>query len=431
LDPLLILLFVVLFFLSAFFSGTELALMSLADHKLESLFKQKKYGSQALKKIKENNDRLLITILIGNNLVNTFTAAFATSLAIGLASSGWFGVSESAAIWIATGMVTFLLLLFGEIIPKSIATKNAAAISLAVAPIYKILMVVLYPAILFMEMLIKLFTKDGRVEEITNEEIESFIDMTKNSWSLEDHEHEKIKNILGFDEIEVEEIMTPRVKIEAISIESSIQEAIDFYLTCTHSRIPVYSDTIDKIDHFITSRDLISALKKWNADKHLIDLNLKKVLKIPLNQSINKVLQTFQNAHKIMAIVLDEYGWVAGLVTMEDIIEEVFGEIRDETDKETEDITQLENGSFVIDATILMEQILAKFGLSLEDISLNEQEFDGETVSYIITHELDRFPRSGEVMDFDVVDSEKYSTISFKTLDILNWQMGHVEVSMK
>ncbi len=430
-DPLLILLFVILFFLSAFFSGTEIALMSLADHKLESLLKQKKYGSKALKKIKENNDRLLITILIWNNLVNTFTAAFATSIAISLATSGGFWVSESAAIWIATGIVTFLLLLFGEIIPKSIATKNAAAISLTVAPIYRVLMMLLYPAILFMEMLIKLFTKDGHVEEMTDEEIESFIDMWKDAWGLEDHEHEKIKNILEFDNIEVEEIMTPRVKIEALSIDMTVKQAMDFYLAHTHSRIPVYSERIDKIDYFLTSRDLVFAFKRWELDKKLSDLKLKKVLKIPLNQPINKVLETFQKSHKIMAIVLDEYGWVAGLVTMEDIIEEVFGEIRDETDKEVEDIRELDNGKFVIDSTILMEDILSKFWLNLADITLNEKEFDGETVSYVVTHELKRFPNNNEIMKFKVLDSEKYSLLSLKMLDVHDGQMGHIEVTIK
>lgn len=429
-DPLIIALFLLLFCLSAFFSGTELALMGLADHKLESLLKQSRFGCAALKKIKENNDRLLITILIWNNLVNTFTAAFATSIAISIASSGGFWVSESAAIWIATWTVTFLLLLFGEIIPKSIATKNAASISLAVAPIYKVLMIVFYPVIIFLEALIRLFTKKSHVEQITDEEIESFIDMTKNSWNLADHQHEKIKNILEFGDIEVEEIMTPRVKIEAISMDTTVAEAMDFYLEHTHSRIPVYQETIDKIDFFITSRDIISAFKRGDINIPVSELQLKKVLKTPLNQPIDKVLEIFQKSHKIMAIVLDEYGWVAGLVTMEDIIEEVFGEIRDETDSETEEIQETSNGDFIIDSTILMEDILDKFELDLKDIGLNEQEFDGETVSYIITHELERFPSSGEVMTFDVVDHIGYTTLSLKILDIKDGQMWHVEVSI-
>jgi len=256
-DPLLILLFLVLFLLSAFFSGTELALMSLPVHKIDTLIKQNKFWSKSLKKIKENNDRLLITILIWNNLVNTLTAALATSISISIARNSWLWLNESTAIWISTWLVTFLLLLFWEIIPKSIATKNSAVISLAVAPIYKFLMLILYPVISFMEILIKLFSGKQKVEQITEEEIESFIDMWKNSWWLEEHEHEKIKSILEFDETTVEEIMTPRVKIEAISDDITIKEAMDFYLSHTHSRIPVYQGTIDKIDSFITARDLI------------------------------------------------------------------------------------------------------------------------------------------------------------------------------
>jgi len=291
-------------------------------------------------------------------------------------------------------------------------------------------MVVLHPVILFMEMLIKLFTKDSHVEEMTDEEIESFIDMGKDAGGLEDHEHEKIKNILEFDNIEAEEIMTPRVKITALPIDSTVKDAMDFYLSHTHSRIPVYTDTIDKIDHFLTSRDLIFAFKRWELDKKLSDLKLKKVLKIPLNQPINKVLETFQKSHKIMAIVLDEYGWVAGLVTMEDIIEEVFGEIQDETDKEVEEIRELENNKFVIDSTILMEDILSKFELNLADISLNEKEFDGETVSYVITHELERFPNKAEVMQFKITDHDIYTKLSFKMLDVSDGQMGQIEVSI-
>jgi CBS domain containing-hemolysin-like protein len=141
---------------------------------------------------------------------------------------------------------------------------------------------------------------------------------------LEEHEHEKIKSILEFDETTVEEIMTPRVKIEAISDTFTVKEAMEFYLSHTHSRIPVYNETIDKIDYFVTARDLIKEFHYGNLDKKISEIGLKKVLKVPLNQSIATLLETFQKAHKIMAIIIDEYGGVSGLITMEDIIEEVF-----------------------------------------------------------------------------------------------------------
>ena len=430
-DPLLIILFILLFLLSAFFSGTELALMSLPEHKLESLLKQGKFWSKSLKKIKENNDRLLITILIWNNLVNTFTAALATSISISIARSGWLWLNESTAIWISTWLVTFLLLLFGEIIPKSIATKNAAAISLVVAPIYKFLMLVLYPVISFMEILIKLFSGKQKVEQITEEEIESFIDMWKDAWWLEEHEHEKIKSILEFDETTVEEIMIPRVKIEAISDTVTVKEAMEFYLSHTHSRIPVYNETIDKIDYFITARDLIKEFYKWNLDKKISEIDLKKVLKVPLNQSIATLLETFQKAHKIMAIIIDEYGGVSGLITMEDIIEEVFWEIRDETDKEAEEFVKIWKDSIRVESDVLIEDVLEKFNLELEDIGLDQKEFDWENLSYVITHKLERFPNTWEIIIFDIKSDEnsnKKRVLSLKILSIDNAKIGKVDI---
>ena len=431
-DPLLIVLFIILFLLSAFFSGTELALMSLPDHKLESLLKQGKFWSKSLKKIKENNDRLLITILIWNNLVNTFTAALATSISISIARSGGLWLNESTAIWISTWLVTFLLLLFWEIIPKSIATKNAAMISLAVAPIYKFLMFILHFVISFMEVLIKLFSGKQKVEQITEEEIESFIDMWKNAWGLEEHEHEKIKSILEFDETTVEEIMTPRVKIEAISDTVTVKEAMEFYLSHTHSRIPVYNETIDKIDYFVTARDLIKEFHNWNLDKKISEIDLKKVLKVPLNQSIATLLETFQKAHKIMAIIIDEYGGVSGLITMEDIIEEVFWEIRDETDKEAEEFVKIWKDSIRVESDVLIEDVLEKFKLELEDIGLDEKEFDWENLSYVITHMLERFPSAWEIITFDIKANDEEEkgkkVLSLKVLSIDNAKIGKVDI---
>lgn len=427
-DPLLILLFVVLFMLSAFFSGTELALMSLAEHKVEWLIKQNKYWSKSLKKIKENNDRLLITILIWNNLVNVYTAALATTIAIDLWNASW--LPQSTAIWIATWIVTFLLLLFWEIIPKSIATKNASSVSLKVAPIYKFLMFILYPIISFMEVLIKTFSWSSKVEKLSEEELESFIDMWRDAWALEKEEHEKIKNILDFDDTDVDEIMTPRVKIEALSSKITVSEALEFYLSHTHSRIPVYTKTIDKINHFITWRDLLIEVKNWNLDKKLSDLQLKHVLKVPLNQSISTLFEKFQKSHRIMAIIIDEYGWVSWLVTMEDIIEEVFGEIRDETDKEVDEIKIIWEDSLIVKSRVSIDDVLDKIWLSLWYIWLNEKEFDWETVSFIITHALERFPEPQEIITFKIKKSawSKYKNLEFKVLDIIDHKIWEIEV---
>lgn len=427
-DPLTILLFVILFMLSAFFSGTELALMSLPEHKIDGLLKQNKYWAKSLKKIKENNDRLLITILIWNNLVNVYTAALATTIAISLWEAS--GLPQATAVWIATWVVTFLLLLFGEIIPKSFATKNAASLSLLVAPVYKILMTVLWPVITFMEVIIRIFSWKKKVEQVTEEEIESFIDMGRDSGTLEKDEHQKIKNILEFDETHVDEIMIPRVKIEAISDQCSVQDALDYYLKHTHSRIPVYRETIDHIDYFITGRDLIIEQHSGNWDKKLSDIKLKEVLKVPLNQTIEALFKTFQNAHKIMAIVIDEYGGVAWLVTMEDVIEEVFWEIRDETDKELDQIKEIEKNILHVRSRALIEDVLDRLHLDLDDIWLDSKEFDGETINYVITHELARFPEEWEVITFNI-DSDKsikYSSLELTVINVEDHKIHKVEV---
>lgn len=428
-DPLLILLFLILFLLSAFFSGTEIALMSLAKHKINSLVNSKKYWTKSLKFIKKYNDRLLITILIWNNLVNVYTAALATQIAMSFAEKT--NLPEAQAIWIATWIITFLLLLFWEIIPKSFATKNSENISLFVAPIYRFLMFILFPIVYIIEFIIKLFSGKNKVENITNEEIESFIDMWRDEWWLDENEHWKIKSILEFDETTVEEIMTPRVKIDAISSNFTVKEAIFFFLSHTHSRIPVYIETIDKIDFFVTARDLMKEYTKWNLDKKLKDFPLKPVLKVPLNQSIEKLLNTLQKSHKILSIVIDEYGWVAGLVTMEDIIEEVFWEIRDETDKEADEFIKVWKNIFVSQSDALIEDVLENFNLKLADIWLDEKEFDWENLSYVITNILEEFPNKNQIIELKVKKEDlEWKILSFKILEINDAKIWKVEVKM-
>ncbi|MDD3144714.1 MAG: hemolysin family protein [Candidatus Gracilibacteria bacterium] len=437
-DPLLILLFVFLFSLSAFFSGTELALMSLASHKIDSLVKEGRFGSKSLKNIKKNNDKLLITILIGNNLVNTLTASFATTIAIEFARTSGATLNEATAVGISTGIITFLLLLFGEIIPKSIAIKNATSIALSVAPIYKFLLFILYPLILIIGFIVKLFSKGSHVETMSDEEIESFIDMGRDKGGIDDDEHEKIKSILEFDDTTVEEVMTPRVKIDALDIDTTVSEAMDFYLSHTHSRIPVFTDTIDKIDYYLTGRDLIRELNYGNKDKKLSEIKLKKVLKVPLTQSIQKLFETLQGAHRTMSIIMDEYGGVSGLVTMEDIIEQVFGEIRDETDKESEEFIKNGKNSFIVSSDVLIEEVLYKFDLELSDIGLDERDFDGETLSYVITHILEGFPSNGEIINFNINKEEENNNkkekeieiLSLKIIDIDNAKIGKVDVTI-
>jgi CBS domain containing-hemolysin-like protein len=211
----------------------------------------------------------------------------------------------------------------------------------------------------------------------------------------------------------------------------TIEKATTYYLSHTHTRIPVYNWTIDKIDYFITGRDLIKEVKYWNSNKKLSEIKLRNVLKVPLNQSISVLLESLQKAHKTIAIVVDEYGWVAGLVTIEDIIEQVFWDIIDETDKEVEEFIKVWEDYVRVESEVLIEDVLDEFDLTLEDIWLDDKEFDWETISYVITHILDRFPNIWEIIEFDVKTSKWIWKLNMEILWVENAKIWKVDVKLE
>lgn len=433
-DPILIITFLILFLLSAFFSASEIALISLPEHKIDSLLKQNKFWAKALKYLKDRNDKVLITILIWNNLVNVYIAALATQFAITFSKASTF--NEALVVWLSTWIITFLLLMFWEIVPKSYATKNAEKIALLVANLYKWLIILCSPIIYFMEWIIKLTTGKSSVSKITDEEIEAFIDMWREEWVFEAAEHEKIKNMLEFSDITVEEIITPRVNIDAIDIDTTVNEALDFVLTQTHSRIPVYTETIDNIWYVVNLRFLLQEQKKWNGSLKLSELkNLDKAIKIPLNHPIDKLLEIFKNSRKHLAIVLDEYGWVAGLVTLEDIIEEVFWDIRDEYDKEKDEIRKIVENKYEVDPSIIFEDLLDELEVKFENLGLDEKDYYATTLNYFITEELERFPNSWETLEKELswewFEDEKIKTyLVLKIKNVIDNKIESVEVDL-
>ncbi len=251
-------------------------------------------------------------------------------------------------------------------------------------------------------MIIKVFTGSDKIQKISEEEIEAFLDLGKESGSLGIREHDKIKNILDFGETTAEEVMIPRVNVEMISDESTVKEAIQFFLEHTHSRIPIHGKTVDKVKSFVTIRELLKEKENGNKDEKLKDLEFRKILKVPVNQPISSILDIFRNARKHVAIVVDEYGWVAGLLTIEDILEEIVGEIRDETDKEEDEVQKIGKNSLMVDPKILFEELLENFELQITDLWFAPHEYDGETVSFVITDVLERFPNPGELVSFKV-----------------------------
>lgn len=431
-DATTILLFITLLFLSWFFSSTEIAFMSIPSHKVESLIRLWKWWSRQLSDIKKNTDRLLVTIQIWNNLVNVFIASFATQIAINLAKNSWF--PEATVIWISTWIITLMLITFWEIIPKSFWSRNAELFSLLSAPIYKLLIALFLPVTVIFEFIIRLLTGKNGINGMSDEELESFIDMGKDAGTINEAEHEKLLWVLELDNLTAEDIMTHRIDIYGLEENVTINESIEDYIINAHSRIPVYKDTIDKIHSYITIHDLVLAQAQGQWNKKLCEVTLHKVLKIPLNQPLDRLLELLQRNNKHLAIIIDEYGGVAGLITLEDIIEEVFGDIRDETDTEIDGIKKISEHSYVINATVMIDEVLEEVDLELYHIGLDVKEFSSETVSYILTDKLERFPHTGEVIDFPIVikdeRSNRFTSIEFKIIDIHEWKIGRVEVKM-
>jgi len=396
--------FVLLIFGSAFFSGTELALMSIPFHKINARIKKGNKTALILQRLKNNNDRLLVTILIGNNVVNITAASLAAKISIETASLLWR--EASTAIGISTGIVTLLILLFGEIFPKSLALKYADTISLKTARIYYALQLFLFPIVRTIEK-ITLLLKVKKTQKMTDEEIEAFIDMGNKEGIFEQWEYEKIKNMLDFYEITAEETMIPRVKIEALDANLTLQQALNQVLQFSHSRIPIYKESIDNIHRVTSIRELFQLQQNpIYLNKKLKDLPKNDIIKVPLTTPIHHILDIFKHSRKHIAVVQDEFGGVAGLITLEDIVEEVFGDIIDETDKEPTPIKEIATW-LLVQADVKFEDLIKRLGIDFLHLWLSEDEFWGETTNYVFMSKAKWLPKLGQKVTFPIIDIEQ------------------------
>ena len=408
-EPLSILTFIILIFLSAFFSGTEIALMTTSKHAVSSLVRENRFGARSLEIIKGNTDKLLITILIGNNIVNTASATLAATVALTLANAS--GLNQEQGMVISTAVVTILLLLFGEITPKTICTRYSVPIALFVAPIYRVLMFVLTPISFFIEIflkgIMKIFGGDNFVKKISYQEVEAFIDMSHEEGEVEADEHRQMKNLLSLRDMDAESVMTPRVNVNFLDMEMTVDEACEFFLQHSHSRMPVAGKNTDDVDFMLTFREAFQLRHDGQGKKKLSEISLEKIMKIPLTQTLDDLFGKFQKSRRHMALVFDEFGGTAGLITMEDILEEVFGDIKDEVDQE--EIFMKKKSDTMIEAvgSVLIDDILEEFGMRADDLEI-PSEYMGETISYVVMAEEESFPTEGVEVIFGN-DDEKLS----------------------
>jgi len=357
-DILEILLFIICIILSAFFSSTEVALISITRAKARTLVNEGKRGSQAVAALKESPEHLLITILIGNNIVNVAAAALATSIAIQM-----FG---DIGIGIATGFVVIVLLFFGEIGPKIYAARASDSFALAVAPVILFLSRVFIPFIWFVE---KISPKIGMGKEIcepavTEEEIKEWIDVGKEDGTIEQGEQDMLYSVLEFADTTAREIMTPRVDVILIEDTVTFEEAIRVFNETGFSRIPVYHDQIDNITGILNVKDVFSAMVSHRKDSTIKEVMYDPMF-VPETKKIDDLLKELQVHRVQMAIVIDEYSSFVGIVTVEDILEEIVGDILDEYDKEEPEIQNISDGVFAVDAQMWVDDINERMGLNL------------------------------------------------------------------
>ncbi|CAN5519500.1 hemolysin family protein [soil metagenome] len=382
--PLALLGFLVL--LSGFFSGAEIALFSLGEARVRTLVDEGRRGARALAELKANPEKLLATILIGNNIVNIGAASLATALAL-----DWFG---SQGVAYATGAMTLLVLIFGEITPKGLASANAATFGLTVAPVIHVLSRILFPIVLPLEALTRWFVRRSRrdgVPTITEGEIREMTEIAHEKGAIDEHERQIIERAFWLDETRAWDIMTPRVEIFAWPASRPLGEIAAELPTVRYSRIPVYRESVDEIVGVLYTRDAYQALLSGQRDVQLGEL-AREPLFVPGSVPLTRLLSDFQTRRVHLGIVMDEYGGTDGLVTLEDILEELVGEIVDETDVERQPIIRVSRHEILVEGGADLREINHFFNTAfpqLEHRSLNGYLLD----------ELGYVPEPGEEIE--------------------------------
>ena len=328
-DILRLIILIILIGLSAFFSSAETALTTVNKLKMRSLFEAGNKRAGIVLKITDNPSKMLSAVLIGNNIINLSASALATSFTIKL-----FG---NRAVGFATGILTFLILILGEVTPKTIAAVKAERISLAYVVIIKDLMWVMTPLIVIVntcaKFILKLFRIDPqkRSDTITEDELLTAVDVSREEGVIEDDEHEIFHNVIQFGDTIARDVMVPRIHMVTVDINSNYEEVMEIYSDCLFTRIPVFEDNLDHIVGIINMKDLLLV-----KDRETFKVNdvLRDVLFTYETKDTSELLLDMRKGSYNLAIVLDEYGQVSGLITLEDLLEEIVGEIKDEFDSE-------------------------------------------------------------------------------------------------
>ena len=381
---------IVLIALSGFFSGLEVALVGTTRSKVRQMLNEKLPGATSLDKLKSNPSRMMASVNLGNNLVNVASTALATDIALKM--------FESAGLAIVIGVMTFLILVFGEITPKTYCNANAAKIALRYSRVLLAFSYAFYPIVWMFEKIAKgIINLTGSTEEpprLTEEEIKGVIEQGLQDNAIEKQESELVHGALNFDDIIIRSVMTPRTKMFTLNSKMLLFEALPMINKSGFSRIPIYGKNQDEIIGIINVRDVLKCLEKEEKMINLQQLSRKPIF-VSQEKKVNDLLKEMQGRKSHMAIVLDEFGGVEGCVTLEDLVEEIVGEIHDETDV-TKDNFQREGDSTIItNGDIEIDELNEIFKTRIP------QGDDYATLSGLLHEKLRDIPKEGDRLIID------------------------------
>lgn len=398
-----ILLLAALILMSAYFSATETAFSSLNRIRIKNLAHDGSRKAQLVLMLYEDYDKLLSTILIGNNIVNIAAASLGTVLFVGYCGD--------AGVTVSTAVITVVVLIFGEVSPKSLAKESPESFSMFSAPFIRILMVLFTPFSLFFvfwkKLLSGLFRTDGD-KRITEEELITIVEEAEQEGGINAGESELIRSAIEFDDIEVTGIFTPRTDVIAVSADDGKQEIERVFLESGYSRLPVYNKSIDDIVGVINHKDFHDRI--LHTSEPLGSIINPAIFVIP-SMKISKLLKRLQSAKSHMAVILDEYGGTMGIVTLEDIIEELVGEIWDEHDEIIREFEKISENEYRISCGANIEKMFRLFDI--------EKETDNTTVSGWLIAEMGRIPDEGESFDYENLGITVTKTDGRRVIEIL------------
>ena len=374
---------IILVAFSAFFSASETAFSSLNQIRLKSRAEDGDSAAARVLAMSEKYDKLLSTILIGNNIVNIAAASIGTVLFTRL-------LDPERGATVSTFVLTIVVLIFGEVTPKSLAKEMPETVATAVSPMLNLLMVLFTPLTwLFSQWkrLLGHFVHSTEEDTITEGELMTMVSEAENDGELTDRESQLIRSAIEFDDVEVEEILTPRVDVIAVEDDLSLDEVADTFAESGYSRLPVYHGTIDNIIGVVHEKDFY--LGRLRKDTTLEDL-VKPTLYTTGSTQISQLLRTLREQHHHMAVVVDEYGGTEGIITLEDILEELVGEIWDEHDEATEDFRRQSDGSWIVLGSAGVDDLYERLGLP------EDEDIDSNTVNGLVQEKTCHLPKVGD-----------------------------------